>query len=441
MKRAIVIGAGLSGLTAAYRLQQAGLSVTVLEAAQRAGGLACTEHRDGYLIDTGPDLINASFVRYLNLVRELGLGDNVVSSSQVVDVLRDGRPVTVDRRRPLSLIGNPVLSLRGKLALARGYLRLRSRIRGLNPYALTSHAAADHGTARDLCMSYFNEEVTEQLVDPILRGFAGTGTRNASGLSVLAAFSVGTKEMLALKGGMASVPAELARRVEVRYGAQVLSVDDSQDGVKIGYRDDGADAELNADFCVLAVPYHEAVSIWPALREAGGEFGQSLKDLPLMSISLGYAAPSPTPAYSILVPSNESKDALLVMMQQNKAPDRTPQGKTLVTVFTEAAVTARMMQRNDDELVDWAAEFIESYYPSLAGRRDLGTVARWPHTGYWPSPGYWQGISDMRARLPKLGVHVTSTLFGSGGMERAVLGGERAASRVVRDLQLDASVR
>jgi protoporphyrinogen oxidase len=156
-----------------------------------------------------------------------------------------------------------------------------------------------------------------------------------------------------------------------------------------------------------------------------------------MSISLGYAAPSPTPAYSVLVPSNESDEALLVMMQQNKAPDRAPKGKTLVTVFTEAAVTAAMMQRSDSELVDWAAAFIESYYPSLRGHRDLGGVARWPHTGYWPSPGYWKGISDMRARLPKRGVHVTSTLFGSGGIERAVLGGERAASRVLRDTQLN----
>jgi len=434
---AVVVGAGLSGLAAAYRLQQAGLEVIVLERADRAGGQAQTEDRDGYLIDTGCDLINASFVRYLGLAREVGLGDKIVASSQVVDVLRGGRAVTVDRSRPLSLVASPVLSPRAKLALTRGYLRLRPQIRGLDPYALTDHAAADHGTAHDLCVRYFNDEVTEQLVDPILRAFAGTGTRNASGLSVLAAFAVGTKKMVAIEGGMARLPEALSRRLDVRYGAQVTSVDDGDGGVTVGYRSDGGTTRLKADTCVLAVPYHEAVSIWPALEQAGGEFGRGLKDVPLMSISLGYAAPSPTPAYSVLVPSNESDGALLVMMQQNKAPDRAPKGKTLVTVFTEAAVTAAMMQRSDSELVDWAAAFIESYYPSLRGHRDLGGVARWPHTGYWPSPGYWKGISDMRARLPKRGVHVTSTLFGSGGIERAVLGGERAASRVLRDTQLN----
>lgn len=49
--------------------------------------------------------------------------------------------------------------------------------------------------------------------------------------------------------------------------------------------------------------------------------------------------------------------------------------------------------------------------------------------------GFWKGVSDMRKRLPKGRVHVTSTLFGSGGMERAVLGGERAADRVIREAE------
>lgn len=430
--RVVVVGGGLSGLSAAYRLQQAGVEVIVLERSARAGGLAQTERRDGYLIDTGPDLINASFVRYLSLAREVGLGAEIVPSSGVLDVLRDGRAVTVDRGRPLSLVANPVLSWAGKLALARGYLRLRGQIKSMDPYALTSDTSADLGTAHDLCVRYFDEEVTDQLVDPVLRAFAGTGTKHASGLSVLAAFAVGVKEMFAVKGGMARLPEILAEKLDVRCGAEVFAIEDSGSGVEIGYRSGGEQQQVSADACVLAIPFHEAARMWPALGEAGGEFGRSLKDLPMVSISLGYAAPSPTEAYSILVPTNESGEALLAMMQQNKAPDRAPAGKTLVTVFTDSGRTEAMMQRSDDELVDWAAEFIESYYPSLRGRRDMGAVARWPHTGYWVTPGYWTGITEMRSRMPKGDVHITSTLFGSGGMERAILGGERTARRMLQ---------
>lgn len=167
--KAIVVGAGLSGLAAAYRLQQAGYQVTVLERADKPGGLAQTENHDGYLIDTGPDLINKSFVRYLRLAREVGLDGSIVPSSQVVDVLRDGRAITVDRRKPLSLVTTPVVSFRSKLVMALGYLRLRPKIHGMDPYALTEHSGADNTTAHELSLRYFNEEVTEQLVDPILR--------------------------------------------------------------------------------------------------------------------------------------------------------------------------------------------------------------------------------------------------------------------------------
>jgi protoporphyrinogen oxidase len=433
---AVVVGAGLSGLAAAYRLQQAGLKVTVLERSASPGGFARTETPGGYLIDTGPDLINESFVRYLGLIREVGLGDRIVPSSPIVDVLRNGRAITIDRNRPLSLITNPVLSPRGKMALARGYLRLIPQLRRLDPYALTGHAAADHGTAHELCLRYFNTEVTEQLVDPILRAFAGTGTHNASGLSVLAAFAVSTKKMVAVAGGMSALPTALAERLDIRYQVEVQTIDDNVHGVTVSYRGPAGSTHETFNTCVLAVPYHEAVAMWPALDVAGGQFGRSLKDVPLMSISLGYAATSPSRAYSVLVPTAESREALLMMMQQNKAPDRVPAGKTLVTVFTEAEATGRLMKRSDAELVDWAARFVERYYPTLRGHRDLGVVSRWPHTGYWPSPGYWKGITDMRARLPQGNIHVTSTLFGSGGIERAVLGGERAAGRALRATQL-----
>ncbi|MUL65906.1 hypothetical protein BOO86_15630 [Mycobacterium sp. CBMA 234] len=437
-RTAIVVGGGLSGLAAGYRLKKAGQNVVVLEQSSLPGGLARTESHGRYLVDTGPDLINATFVNYLELARELGLTSNIVRSSQIIDVLRDGRAVTVDRRRPLSLVSNPVLSLRGKLALARGYLRLWPELRRLDPYALTEHAASDRGTAEELCNEYFNDEVTEHLIDPILRGFAGTGTKNASGLSVLAAFAVGTKEMLSVKGGMAALPHALAERLDVRYNSHVASVEErGGGGVTVEYQSGGTTSRLSADSCVLAVPFHEAVPMWPALGEAGGEFGRSLKDLALMSISLGYAVDPPTPSYSVLVPTAESRDVLLVMMQPNKAPDRAPAGSTLVTLFTEAGSTAKLMEKSDSELTDWAASFVEKYYPSLRGRRDMATVARWPHTGYWPTPGYWQGISDMRARLPKGVIHTTSTLFGSGGMERAILGGQRAADRVLRAAQTD----
>ena len=69
-----VIGAGLSGLTAALRFQQAGHEVQVIETGSHAGGRCKTLHRDGFIVDTCTELAATSYRRWLALIDEVGLG-------------------------------------------------------------------------------------------------------------------------------------------------------------------------------------------------------------------------------------------------------------------------------------------------------------------------------------------------------------------------------
>jgi oxygen-dependent protoporphyrinogen oxidase len=74
----IIIGAGITGLTAAYEAQRRGLRPLVLEASTRAGGLIRTDRVDGFTIEAGPDSVLAQKRPALELIRELGLGDEVL---------------------------------------------------------------------------------------------------------------------------------------------------------------------------------------------------------------------------------------------------------------------------------------------------------------------------------------------------------------------------
>ena len=53
----------------------------------------CTEARDGYLVDTGPDALTAGYTSYLRLVNDLGLGDRLVDTGAVIGLVRDGRVI------------------------------------------------------------------------------------------------------------------------------------------------------------------------------------------------------------------------------------------------------------------------------------------------------------------------------------------------------------
>ena len=67
-----VIGAGISGLACAYRLQQMGIATTVVESSDRAGGVIETENTEGFLFESGPQSFQGS-EQLLKLIRELGL--------------------------------------------------------------------------------------------------------------------------------------------------------------------------------------------------------------------------------------------------------------------------------------------------------------------------------------------------------------------------------
>jgi protoporphyrinogen/coproporphyrinogen III oxidase len=85
-----VVGAGLSGLTAAYRLQQAGWKTTVLEADAEIGGRVRTVARDGYLLDSGATGLAETYEAYFSVADELGIRDQIVPASTAIGIYRDG---------------------------------------------------------------------------------------------------------------------------------------------------------------------------------------------------------------------------------------------------------------------------------------------------------------------------------------------------------------
>jgi oxygen-dependent protoporphyrinogen oxidase len=107
---AIVVGAGLSGLQAAYTLQKAGFSVRVLERSDRTGGRVRTVRKAGFLIDAGADAMTEAYETCLSAVRELGLAERVVRTSQVIGLVRGGRLHEIDPARPLSALCSGALS-------------------------------------------------------------------------------------------------------------------------------------------------------------------------------------------------------------------------------------------------------------------------------------------------------------------------------------------
>src|SRR5882762_5421114 len=125
-----VIGGGASGLAAAFRLQQAGYRVKVFDKEPRLGGRMRTLRRDGFLIEEGPTQIASSYTSLLGIVRESGMGDQVIPASTSLGMVdRSGTTHTFEVEHMFRDMGKTnLITTREKLSLAKiGIDTLRHR--------------------------------------------------------------------------------------------------------------------------------------------------------------------------------------------------------------------------------------------------------------------------------------------------------------------------
>jgi oxygen-dependent protoporphyrinogen oxidase len=162
MRDVVVIGAGISGLAAAWRLAQAGHDAMVLEARSTAGGNIKSVQQDGFTLDMGPQSFLATSDALWELIEEAGLSANVQASQAAAGnryVYRDGRLHALPMS-PASFFSSKLLSAKGKLRLVAEPV-----IRG---------GAREDDTAWDFFVRRFGEEAATYMMGPFVSGiYAG----------------------------------------------------------------------------------------------------------------------------------------------------------------------------------------------------------------------------------------------------------------------------
>lgn len=352
-KSIAVVGGGLTGLTAAWRLHRSGHRVTVFERTPQVGGAILSLARDGWLVEGGPNSLQET-PEVAAVVAELGLCDQralVSPAAKKRFIVRNGRPVMVPLS-PAGLLTSPLFSAGARLrVLAELLTRPRVRTTDVNLAAfVASHFGreiVDYGLNPFVGGIYAGdpEKLSARYAFPVLwqlershgsllRGFrAQAAERRARGEAT------GVVPIISFREGLQTLPRALAAALPagtVQTGATVTSLIPGRPWKLIWTRTDAVQtAEFDA--VVLALPAAGLASlVFSTLGERSLASLDHIPQPPVSSLFLGFKRDQvahPLDGFGALVPAREQRSLLGVLFSSSLFAGRAPAGHVALTVF------------------------------------------------------------------------------------------------------------
>jgi oxygen-dependent protoporphyrinogen oxidase len=444
-----VVGGGISGLTAAYRLRQTAgeqASITLFDAADRLGGVLRTEQVGGVAVDVGAEAFVVRRPEMPSLLAELGLGNQQLGTT-------GARPLIYSQQRLHPLPSGTLNGIPSSAESMAGLVNdaTLARIAAEPDQPLAWQRGADPPVA-ELIAARFGEQVMARSVDPMLSGvYAGSAATiglRAAAPALAAGLDAGAASVTdavrqallsvtagpifgAVGGGYAVLVEELVRCSRLDWvHADVDAVEAA--GPKGWTLRDGTGAQWPADAVIFALPAAPLAGlvqgIAPRTADAAGRIQSASSAVVVLAVPRGLAFPQNS---GVLVASGESLHAKAITLSSRKWGRRTD--VELLRLSFGRFGTDLAKSASDDELLAWALADLDTVFGLTVVPIDAH-VQRWPDAMPQYGPGHRDLVTELRAGLPPTCAVAGSYLDGIG-VPACIGAAGRAAAAVVRAVE------
>jgi len=467
-RRVAVVGGGISGLAAAYRLTELNPSaaVTLLEASGRLGGVLGTEYRDGYLIERAADMFTTREPWALDLCRRIGLADELIGTNpghrQAYVVYRGKLEPVPDGFTLMApakvwpVVSTRLLSPWGKLRLAR------------ERFIAPRQNDGDE-SLKSFVVRRMGQEVFDRLVQPLIGGIYtadpaklslqatmpqflemerkyGSVTRGMlvqqaakqkaeNGKPKAAESGARYGMFLAPRIGMQQLVDALAAKLptgSVRLNSPVTKIERSHDKWRISLRD--SERVETYDDLIVATP---AYASQPLLGWIDSQLASLVSSIPHAGCSvavLGYNRAQidhPLNLFGAVAPAIENRKIIAASLASVKFAGRAPEGKVLLRVFVGGALQPQLAELPDKELQGIVRQELGELL-GVHGEPEFCQIHRWLGT----MPQYHVGhldrveaIEQRAANIPHFAL--AGNAYRGVGIPFCIRSGEQAAERIV----------
>jgi protoporphyrinogen/coproporphyrinogen III oxidase len=462
--RVVIVGGGITGLAAAWYLQQAGIPYTLLEASDRWGGKIGSEQvtlegeTEPFIIESAADSFLTQKPYALDLARELGLEPRLLGTNDHIRrtyILKHGQLIPLPRGLSLitptkfvSFLLSPLLSWRGKF-------------RALYEAFIPAKSGDDDESLARFIRRRFGPEMLDKIGAPLL---AGIYSGDVERLSIMATFprlrqtekqhgsliraarktpstpsANPTSMFVSFRGGTAeltdALAAKLTGNLHLNCAVKKLSLaaegltprlEGSQYSLTLS---DGT--TLDASAVILTTPAFTTAKL---VRDLAPKAAADLNAIPYNStgsISLAFRrddVPHPLDGFGLLIPASEGRPINAMTWASTKFDHRAPENHALIRVFFGGVRHPEMMSLKDDAL----AVIVRSELKALLGISAaplFQRIYRWPNANPQYEVGHLERVSAIESALPD-GLTIAGSAYRGIGIPDCIYQARQVAQQI-----------
>jgi protoporphyrinogen/coproporphyrinogen III oxidase len=442
----VIVGGGISGLSAAYDLARAGIPHTLFEKQPRLGGVIQTRVENDCVLEFGPDSFLAAKPDALALIKELGLEGEIIGSNdhqRTTHILKHGVLVPLPEgvmmivpTKVMPMVRSNLLSWGTKIRMGFELLRRPKRF----PDRSVAEFVVDH----------FGEETLDYLAEPLLSGVYGGDPRDLSAASVLPRFvemettkgSLGRAVMEArrppsagslfktLASGLGTLIETIATYANIRHDP--IDAIERRNG---GFLVKAAGDWIEASNVIVATPAPAASSL---LNGVDPQLAMLLGTIPysssaVMSLIFDEAKfDGQRAGFGFLVPKRERDRLAACTFVGTKFAHRAPEDRILLRCFFGGTGDEAILSESDESLLTIAREELRRIL-GLTAAPLYTTISRWPKSMAQYTVGHSVRIAEIKKRIAAIpGLHLAGNAYDGIGLPDCVRSGRTAAAGIPR---------